>query len=182
MNTNNKSNWKHVNREDLTGEHALGDIGQIILLLIFLTAWITDSFIIKYSAFITDYIPLYIKIPLGVIVIFSSGYLAMSGLRIVFGETREPSMVIRKGVFNKVRHPIYLGSLLFYIGLLVFSFSIGAAVILVVIISFYIAISRHEEKLLLQKFGKEYEDYMKEVPMLIPRIYPKHIYSSKKTS
>jgi len=32
------------------------------------------------------------------------------------------------------------------------------------------SISRYEEKLLVARFGKKYEDYMKQVPMWIPRI------------
>ncbi len=69
-----------------------------------------------------------------------------------------------------VRHPIYLGAILFYSGLLVLTLSIIAVAIWILIIAFYYFISKHEEKLLLEKFGKDYEEYKKEVPMLIPRI------------
>ena len=168
--TDKKHGRRHENREDLTGEHALGDLGQLVFLVLFLAAWILDTVFIRYSAFVTDRIPLVVRLPLGVAVMVLSGYLAYSGLKIVFGEIREPPSVIRKGVFRWVRHPIYLGALLFYLGLLAFSFSFVAAVVWVAIIGFYVLISKHEERLLLQKFGKDYEDYMKEVPMLVPRI------------
>ena len=161
---------KHNHRQDLTGEHALGDIGQLILLFIFLAAWITDSFFLKYSTFISNYIPLFVKISLSVIILFSAGYLAKKGLDIVFGEIREKPGVIRKGVFGIVRHPIYSGSLLFYLGLLTLTFSIIATIIWIFIIAFYCFIAKHEEKLLLNKFEKDYEEYMIEVPMLIPRL------------
>ncbi|GAI42613.1 unnamed protein product, partial [marine sediment metagenome] len=91
-------------------------------------------------------------------------------LSIVFGEIREEPSVIGKGVFGIVRHPIYLGAILFYFGLLVITFSIIATGIWVLIIAFYYFNSKHEEKLLLDKFGKDYEEYKKEVPMLIPRM------------
>ncbi len=161
---------RHENRQDLTGEHFLGDLGQIILLIIFLALWIVDSFFINYSNFISKYIPLFVKTPLSIIILFSAGYLAKTGLNIVFGEIREEPSVIKKGVFGVVRHPIYLGSILFYLGLLIFTFSIMATIIWIIIIAFYCFISKHEEKLLLEKYGKDYEDYMREVPMLIPRI------------
>ncbi|MCK5573513.1 MAG: isoprenylcysteine carboxylmethyltransferase family protein, partial [Bacteroidetes bacterium] len=74
------------------------------------------------------------------------------------------------GVFSVVRHPIYLSAILFYVALLVASLSILAFVIWIVTVLFYITISRHEEKLLTERFGKDYENYMKEVPMLFPRI------------
>ena len=161
---------RHAHRQDLAGEHLLGDSGQLLLLCIFLAAWIIDSFFFKYSTFISKYIPLFVKIPLSVIILFTSGYLAKKGLNIVFGEIRESPNVIRKGVFGIVRHPVYLGSILFYMGLLTLYFSIIATIIWIFIIAFYCFIARHEEKLLLEKFGKDYEEYMREVPMLIPRI------------
>ena len=157
-------------REDLTGEHALGDAGQIFLLVLFLGVWVADSFFLKYSTFLTEYVSVYIRIPLAVIVLVISAYLARSGLGIVFGEKREKPEVIRMGVFSVVRHPIYLSAILFYVALLVASLSILAFVIWIVTVLFYITISRHEEKLLTERFGKDYENYMKEVPMLFPRI------------
>lgn len=157
-------------RKDLAGEHTFSDIGQLLFLLIFLTVWIVDSFVVSYSTFISNYIPLYAKIPLSVILLVSAGYLARTGLKTVFGEIREEPSVIRKGVFGIVRHPIYLGAILFYSGLLVLTLSIIAVGIWILIIAFYYFISKHEEKLLLEKFGKNYEEYKKEVPMLIPRI------------
>jgi protein-S-isoprenylcysteine O-methyltransferase Ste14 len=88
----------------------------------------------------------------------------------VFGEERKTPGVIRKGMFGRVRHPIYLGAILLYLGLLILRFSLAATLIWVVIIAFYHFIARHEEKLLLKKFGQEYANYMREVPMWIPRI------------
>ncbi|MCK5571339.1 MAG: hypothetical protein KAJ12_01200, partial [Bacteroidetes bacterium] len=76
-------------REDLMGEHALGDAGQIFLLVLFLGVWVADSFFLKYSTFLTEYVSVYIRIPLAVIVLVISAYLARSGLGIVFGEKRE---------------------------------------------------------------------------------------------
>ena len=162
---------KHHDRPDLAGEHSLGDIGQIILLLIFLAVWITDSFIFKYSTFIAESSSLYVRIIVAAGILLYSGFLAMSGLKIIFGEIREKPMVIRKGVFGRVRHPIYLGSILLYLGLIVLTLSIISAIIWVFIVAFYYYISKYEEKILLKEFGSEYEEYMNEVPMLIPRIF-----------
>ena len=161
---------RHEHRQDLTGEHVLGDMGQLLLLFIFLAVWIIDSFFFKYSTFISKYIPLFVKMPLSIIILFCAGYLAKNGLDIVFGEIREEPGVIRKGVFGIVRHPIYLGSILLYLGLLTLTFSIIATIIWFFIIAFYCFLSKHEEKLLFEKFGKDYEEYMREVPMLISRI------------
>ena len=34
-------------REDLTGEHRVGDIGQVVLAVLFMTIWITVSSVIS---------------------------------------------------------------------------------------------------------------------------------------
>jgi protein-S-isoprenylcysteine O-methyltransferase Ste14 len=164
---------RHENREDLVGEHAFGDAGQIILLVIFLAVWISDAFFLHYSDFLSQYIPGFVKIPVAVILFLGAGYLARNGLRIVFGEVRETPGVIRKGVFGRVRHPIYLGAVLVYCGWLVLRFSLAAALIWIGIMAFYHFLARHEEQLLLKKFGQEYADYMREVPMWIPRVTTK---------
>lgn len=161
---------KHENRKDLAGEHAFGDIGQIIFLLIFLIAWIIDSFFVEFSIQFSDFAPLYIRIPLAIIVLSIAIYLAKQGLTIVFAEVREEPIVIRKGVFSIVRHPIYLGAILCYFSMLVFSFSLVAAFIWVGVIMFYFYLCKHEEKLLIEIFGKDYEKYKSEIPMLVPRV------------
>jgi len=163
-------NDKPKNRGDLVGEHPLGDAGQIVLLIIFLAIWTADSFILKCSTFISAYFSFYFRIPLAIITLFISGYLAGSGLRMVFGEIREEPIVIREGVFSMVRHPIYLSAILLYLALLFLSPSIFATVVWFLIIVFYIYISKYEEKMLIEKFGNTYMDYIREVPMLIPRI------------
>ncbi len=168
--THDNRYYKQKNREDLVGEHPLGDAGQILLLLMFLAIWTADSFILKCSTFISAYFSFYFRLPLAIVTLFISGYLARSGLWKVFGEIREEPIVIREGVFSIVRHPIYLSAILLYLALLFFSPSIFASVVWFLIIVFYIYISKYEEKMLIEKFGVAYIDYMRKVPMLIPRI------------
>ena len=160
----------HTDRSDLVGEHVWGDAGQIILFVIFLIVWIGDSFILKYSMWLSGYLSIYVRLPIALVILFGSACFARSGLRIIFGEIREQPLVIRQGVFNRVRHSIYFGSLLFYLGLIVLSLSVFSIIIWLGIIAFYHSISRYEEKLLVDKFGAEYKKYKSEVPMWIPRL------------
>ena len=157
-------------QSDLTGEHALGDAGQIVLACLFAATWISDTFFLKVTTSLNDYVPLGIRIPLGVFLLALSGYLARTGLSIVFDEKREDSRVIRKSVFNLVRHPIYLSEILLYLGFLMLSISLAAAFVWVIAILFLHYISCYEERLLLGRFGEEYEQYMRDVPMWIPRL------------
>ncbi|MFH2050250.1 MAG: isoprenylcysteine carboxylmethyltransferase family protein [bacterium] len=157
-------------REDLTGEHPIGDIGQIILACIFIAVWILDTFFMKYSIFLNDYIPIWVRIPIGIFLIIISGYLVLKSHAIVFGKVREVPSVIDISVFSVVRHPMYLSELVLYLGLLIFSISLIASVIFCMIFWFLTIIARYEEKLLLKRFGKDYENYMKKISMWLPRI------------
>lgn len=158
----------HEHRKDLGGEHKLGDIGQIILLVFFITGILADKFILHCSVFSIQFLPFYLRVLISLPFFVFSFYLARYGLKIIFGEQREELVIIKSGVFSIVRHPIYLGSILVYLGFIIISLSIIAFCIWVIIILFYYYISRYEEKILIDKIGVQYEDYTREVPMFIP--------------
>lgn len=160
----------HDGRDDLVGEHPWGDAVQVVLLVTFLAVWIVDSFFLGYTTFPTAHLPLPARIVLSLAVLATATYLARSGLRTVFGPVREKPEVIRDGVFGLVRHPIYLSAILFYLGLLLFTISLAAAGIWAIAVVFYRYIAGYEEKLLVQAFGADYEEYMRDVPMLLPRL------------
>ncbi len=157
-------------RDDLTGEHAFGDAGQLIFFALFLAVWITDGFIFKYSTLLNDYISFAVRLPLGIVVLIIAGYLAWAGLTTVFGEVREKPRVIRKSVFGVVRHPIYIGEILLYLGLLLLNTSLAGLAVWIIVIAFLHYISRYEERILLARFGDEYKHYMRDVPMYLPRL------------
>jgi protein-S-isoprenylcysteine O-methyltransferase Ste14 len=162
---------KDNQRDDLTGEHRLGDAGQIILAFLFMAIWTSDTFIFKYTIFLNFFVPSVVRIPVGFSLLLLSAYLAKNGLSIVFGEERKKPGVIREGLFNIIRHPIYLSEILLYLGCLMLSVSLAAAVIWIITIGFLHYISRYEEKLLFARFREEYVQYMREVPMWIPRFW-----------
>ncbi|MHA1200195.1 MAG: methyltransferase family protein [Candidatus Heimdallarchaeaceae archaeon] len=159
---------KHKGRKDLAGEHKITDIGQVILFVIFMVVWVIDSFFLKFSTFLSDYIPIYVTIPLGITILVISGVFAFTGLRKVFKEVREKPGVVTSGVFTYCRHPVYFGSILLFVGLSILNWSIIAFGISVIIIVFYEYVSTYEEKLLVEQFGQEYRDYQKKVPKWIP--------------
>ena len=165
----------HKHREDLTGEHPLGDAGQVLLACLFAAIWIADTFFFQYTTLLNGYIPLVARIPLAALLLIVSGYLAKKGLAIVFGEKGEKPAVIRKGMFGVVRHPIYLGEILFFLGFLMLSLSLAAAAVWVVAIAFLHFIAKYEEKLLLARFGDDYENYLREVPMWLPRLRKRNL-------
>jgi protein-S-isoprenylcysteine O-methyltransferase Ste14 len=165
---NRQPNRSSRNRDNLAGEHSFTDIGQLILLIIFLTAWITDSFLFHYSVFAGAYVPVYIRLPVGIVILIISALLALSAHSAVFGKTVQHPALITDGVFSLIRHPMYLGSWLSSIGLMITTLSIVSAAVCIVLFVFYYLSSRYEEKLLLQKFGIEYQKYKERVPMFFP--------------
>ena len=160
----------HRHENNLTGEHRYGDIGQLILFCLFMALWVLDI-VLEYSNFLNEDVLLTVRLPIGILLLIVSGYLARTGLTIAFGKNAQSQGVIREGVFGLVRHPIYLSEMVLYLGLLVLNISLAAAFIWIIATLFLHYISRYEEKLLLARFGDEYKQYIKEVGMWLPRIY-----------
>jgi len=159
----------HAGRDDLAGEYRWGDAGQLALLILFLLIWVVDSFWLRLTTFLAQYVPLYIRLFTAAVIFFIAARTARKGLQVVFSEKRETPYVIRTGVFSRVRHPIYLAALFLYIGFILATFSLACLVLWVGILIFYNYIAVYEEKLLQQQFGQEYTDYCQDVPRWIPR-------------
>jgi protein-S-isoprenylcysteine O-methyltransferase Ste14 len=159
----------HINREDLVGEHPYGDSGQIIALVIFFVIWILDSFVFRFSSFLVNDLPLYIRLIVEAFFFVVAGFLARSGLVVVSKEVRDPPRVINTGVFSYLRHPIYLAAILLYLGFFFTTVSLISLAFLGVIIVFYDYIATFEEKQLEQKSGREYVNYKEKTPEWLPR-------------
>lgn len=100
--------------------------------------------------------------------------LAFIGLSQLFsrpGYLDEPSKgtLIRTGVHRYMRHPIYTGILLVVMS----DPSVTQnGVFVAVLAMLYIMVGyRHEEAGLLRRFGQEYEEYRRQVPALLPRLF-----------
>ncbi len=84
--------------------------------------------------------------------------------------SKSNQVLIKDELLSVVRHPLYLGTLLFLWGAFGF-FGTSLHLVTAISLTFYIRIGIYfEEKRLIKIFGKEYEKYQKEVPMLIPRL------------
>jgi len=80
-----------------------------------------------------------------------------------------PKKILNTGVYSTLRHPQYFGWILAHIGIS-FVLSVWYSMLFSpVLIAFIYLLSKKEEEELIKEFGKEYEDYQKEVPMLLPR-------------
>ena len=165
---------KHAGYPNLAGEHRLGDAGQLVLLFVFLVIWIGDSFALKKTIFLLEYVPPFLRIAFAIIIGASGGWLAWAGMKQVFGTQRSRPELISDGVFRFVRHPIYLGAILFYLTMIIITGSLASVAVWIIIIFFYYLISKYEERILRQQFGESYDVYRKRVGMLFPKISRKH--------
>jgi len=151
------------------GEHPFGVAGQLILLGVFLAVWVGDSFFLRKSTFLSYYVPLYIRLVILCLTLITAMYLFRSGHVVVHHEQR-PKNVVATGAFRYMRHPLYLASILTYLGLTVSTVSLFSLALFVAIFVFYNYIASYEEKLLEEKFGEEYRKYKKRTGKWVPRI------------
>jgi protein-S-isoprenylcysteine O-methyltransferase Ste14 len=158
----------HEHRKDLAGEYRWGDTGQIVLLIVFIIGMIFDSFLFKISESWQNVFVWYFRIVIFIPLLFIAGYFSQRAHKIVFQQERDELIVIKTDVFAIIRHPMYFGSILIYLAFVILSFSIIAMIIFIIIGIYYYYLCRYEEKILIEKLGDQYKDYMKKVPMLIP--------------
>lgn len=151
------------------GEHPFGDTGQLILLLLFLVVWAGDSFFLRKSTFLSDYVPLYIRLVILAVATVAAACLFKSG-HVVVSHERRPTGVVSTGAFHYLRHPLYFGSILVYLGLTVSTASLFSLALLVVIFAFYNYIASYEEKLLETSLGEAYREYKRKTGKWVPRI------------
>jgi protein-S-isoprenylcysteine O-methyltransferase Ste14 len=88
------------------------------------------------------------------------------------GHVRKNEALATSGPYAYTRNPLYLGSLLMGLGFAgaARSWWVGLALI-VMFFAIYIPVIRDEEAFLRQKFP-EFEDYMRRVPRMLPRLTP----------
>jgi len=151
------------------GEHPYGDVGQLILLFVFLIVWLGDSFFYQKSTFLSVYLPLYVRLVLLMIIEICAISLIRAGHAVVH-DVETPKNIVTSGAFRFVRHPLYLGCILFYVGLLISTLSLLSLIVFGGIFIFYNYIASYEEKFLEEKFHEEYSTYEEKTPKWVPRI------------
>ena len=155
--------------KDNNGEHPYGDSGQLILLVLFLLIWVADSFLLQMSTFLSDYVSLYIRLVMLGLLLVAAVYLIRSG-HVVVQHGQRPSGIVSSGAFRYIRHPLYLGSIMFYLGLSISTASLFSFVLVILIFFFYNYIASYEEKLLEDRLSEEYRNYKKRTGKWVPMI------------
>jgi protein-S-isoprenylcysteine O-methyltransferase Ste14 len=154
--------------KEKNGEHPFGDSGQLILLIVFLVIWVLDSFFLQKTTILPHAIPLHFRLIVAIVTLIAAILLIRAG-HVVAGHEQRPESLVTGGAFWYVRHPLYLGCILFYLSLVIATLSILAFLVFLLIVLFYNHIASYEEKLLEIKFGESYRNYKEATGKWLPR-------------
>jgi protein-S-isoprenylcysteine O-methyltransferase Ste14 len=79
-----------------------------------------------------------------------------------FTASMTPKGLVTHGIYSKIRHPIFFGVILVYLGMeFIFQSIYGLLLVIFVLIPFYIYSAIEEEKILSKMFKDEYTAYKK---------------------
>jgi protein-S-isoprenylcysteine O-methyltransferase Ste14 len=94
-----------------------------------------------------------------------AAYLIVDGWRTVY---RRRGGLVTTGVYGYMRHPQYLGILLISGALILMMTTIPTLIMFPIMTYAYYRLARKEEREMVKKFGDEYVQYERKVPMFIP--------------
>ncbi|HEV8336512.1 MAG TPA: isoprenylcysteine carboxylmethyltransferase family protein, partial [Candidatus Polarisedimenticolia bacterium] len=87
-------------------------------------------------------------------------------------EVREKHRLVTQGLYRRVRHPMYLALLLYSVGqgLVLPNYVVGPsyAVAMALLVALRIG---PKERMMLEEFGKDYEEYMARTKRVVPGVW-----------
>lgn len=145
-------------------EHPWCDRAQVVMLLIFLVVWGLDSW---YGVTARGFLfPWMLRAAAGLALVGFGGYLVGESHELVI-DAEAPGLV-DWGVYAMVRHPMYLGILVVYLGLAVATLSMASMALLPVFLYAYDRFAAYEERMLVEALGGGYVEYMGRVRRWVP--------------
>ena len=141
----------------------------LIILAVLFTGAIIPSPLIFAPGSVTFYIGLMLS-TVGIFVIKRA--FRNYSTRAFLGIKKEPEQAELKtqGHQSKVRHPLYTGTIMIFVGYFVYNPLLSSLVTLVCLLIYLPIGIKMEEQKLVKKFGQRYTDYSREVPALLPKI------------
>ncbi len=160
-------------RHGLGSEHPLCDRIQLFILVLFLVVWGIDSlsfFMFGCSTVILQVSAFRALLAGTTLFLCLSLYLVSKSHKAVLEQVLDPPQLVNSGVYAWVRHPMYLGTLLFCLSFLFISVSLVSIGIWIAFFIFYDRMATYEEKSLIELLGKKYRSYQKRVSKWIPKL------------
>ena len=155
-------------------EHPLCDRIQLFMILVFFLVLLIDIlsyFLLSFSTIVLSMISQpWLLIP--ALVFFSLSIVLVSkSHNVVFDVPKDAPHILDTGVYGVVRHPMYLGILLFCLGFLCISTSLSATIVLIIFFIIYDRMTMFEECDLEQRLGEEYRSYKQRVSKWVPTFH-----------
>lgn len=158
--------------EELGAELPHAHLLHAVMPILFSVIWGLDSFVYEFSTVLAAFIPLLVRLGLAGVSLGMAFLLIGLSHKMLFHEIRDPPKVLDTGVFAFVRHPMYLGILLIYVGFIFSTLSLISSAAFVGVFFVYDRMATYEEKELMKMFGETYSDYQRRVPKWFPRVKP----------
>ena len=134
-----------------------------------LSQWIgADAFVLVFQ---------WIIFPIATAIIVIGLLLIIFGWKAIHENKGE---MVTTGIYSYIRHPQYLGFLMLTFGMNLEWTTFFTLLLYPVIVVLYYRLARSEEKYSIEIYGDKYKEYMKKVPMLIPRLRKKSDDASDK--
>jgi len=86
-------------------------------------------------------------------------------------EIREGHQLVISGLYKYIRHPIYTGVILGIFSIPIYSSSLNGFLVTILVIPLFMYRIGNEEKMLIEEYSEEYEEYQKQTWKLFPYIY-----------
>lgn len=166
-----KPNHDPSRRNKFGEEYPKSDEIQVALLLLFLAVWALDSFLLRASTQPAEFVPLALRLPIAGALICLGLLFVKRSHELVIDETYDEPTLVDTGVYSRVRHPMYLGIILLYLGLSLSTLSIISLGLWLGIFAAYDRMAAYEEQDLIRVFDEDYVDYKRRVPRWVPRSF-----------
>ena len=79
--------------------------------------------------------------------------------------------MVTDGVYAYMRHPQYTGIFIITLAFMVQWPTLTTLILWPFVITMYVRLAKREEQDVLEKYPKEYREYMNRAPMFIPRLW-----------
>ncbi len=86
-------------------------------------------------------------------------------------EVRDDHRLVKHGPYKYIRHPIYTGTIIAVIAILIFTSSIVGFVLSLLSIPLLEHRIKNEEMMLIEEYGDEYREYQESTWKLVPWVY-----------